>query len=298
MAAAAISRSAMIGVAKLDRMRLHTTKRDIRATVSDWRNTGARIAFVPTMGYLHDGHLALVRHAKREADRVVVSIFVNPTQFESDKDFSTYPRDNERDFALLRAEGVDGVFVPDRSEVYGDGPEAVVDVPQLSDVLLGALRPGHFRGVATVVVKLLNIVRPDCAVFGEKDYQQLQVIRAAVAWLDLDVTIIGHPTVREPDGLAMSSRNVLMSPEDRAASVVLSRALDLAAASDLRDGAAIEGLVRAELVREGRADVQSVDVCDAITLEPAPGSLSAPVVVLLSVRFGTVLLIDQRVIAP
>ncbi|POF34211.1 pantoate--beta-alanine ligase [Roseibium marinum] len=281
-------------------MKICPTKAEMRDTVRAWRREGAAVGLVPTMGYLHDGHLGLVRLARERADRVVASIFVNPTQFGPNEDLATYPRDETRDLALLKAEGVDAVFMPSVEEMYGAGGDTFVEVPGLSAILQGALRPGHFRGVATVVTKLFNIVTPDFAVFGEKDYQQLAVIRQMVRDLDMPLEIVGHPTVREADGLAMSSRNVRLSAEHRAQAVVLSRALSRAQelAKSAADIAALQAAIRKELAAAPAAEVRSVDIRDADTLAELSGRLDRPAVVLLAVGFGNVLLIDQRVISP
>ncbi|PVB60498.1 pantoate--beta-alanine ligase [Labrenzia sp. 011] len=281
-------------------MKICRTKAEMRSAVCAWRREGATVALVPTMGYLHEGHLGLVRLARDKAERVVASIFVNPTQFGPNEDLETYPRDEARDLALLQAEGVDAVFMPGVAEMYGAGGDTFVEVPGLSAILQGALRPGHFRGVATVVTKLFNIVTPDFAVFGEKDYQQLAVIRQMVRDLDMPLEIVGHPTVREADGLAMSSRNVRLSAEHRAQAGVLSRAL--ARAQELAkagaDIAALDAAIRDELASAPAADVKSVDIRDAETLAELSGRLERPAVVLLAVAFGSVLLIDQQVISP
>lgn len=279
-------------------MQVITTKSALREAVRGWRAAGASVALVPTMGYLHAGHMALVARAKAEGDRVVTSIFVNPTQFGPNEDLSTYPRDPDRDLAMLRAAGVDAVFMPEVAEVYDPAAQTIVETTDLSLILIGKLRPGHFRGVATVVTKLFNIVQPDVACFGEKDFQQLAVIRTMVRDLDIPVRIIGVPTQREADGLAMSSRNVRLTPEDRAAAVVLSRAL-FAAEEMAKTGITASRLrawVAATIGAEPRADVQSVDIRDATTLASLSGSLTGPAVILLAVRFGKVLLIDQRVV--
>jgi pantoate--beta-alanine ligase len=195
----------------------------LRAQVADWRQAGLRVGLVPTMGNLHAGHLALVREALTRADRVVTSIFVNPLQFGPGEDLDAYPRTPERDAEMLEQAGNHCLFSPAESEVYPNGREGqtFVEVPGVSDILCGASRPGHFRGVATVVAKLFNMVQPDSAVFGAKDYQQLIVIRRMTADLDLPVEIVGHPIVREPDGLAMSSRNGYLTSEQRAQAPLL-----------------------------------------------------------------------------
>lgn len=277
-------------------MEICRTKAAIRAL----RRMAEHLTLVPTMGFLHDGHLSLVRRAKTEGGKVAVSIFVNPTQFGPTEDLSTYPRNESRDLDMLRAEGVDAVFIPEVAEVYDPKAQTIVETTELAKVLIGKLRPGHFRGVATVVTKLFNIIRPDAAVFGEKDYQQLAVIRTMVRDLDMDVAIIGGPIIREADGLAMSSRNVRLSPADRAAAPILSRALDEAAAMAPTGVTAsrLRSHVRATLEAEPRAQVQSVDIRDAETLDTISGPLTRPAVILLAVKFGQVFLIDNRVVTP
>lgn len=277
-------------------MEICRTKAAIRA----WRKSAGHVTLVPTMGFLHEGHLSLVRRAKTEGGKVAVSIFVNPTQFGPSEDLATYPRNEARDLDLLRAEGVDAVFIPDVAEVYDPKAQTIVETTELAKVLIGKLRPGHFRGVATVVTKLFNIIRPDAAVFGEKDYQQLAIIRTMVRDLDMDVTVIGGPIMREADGLAMSSRNVRLTPEDRAAAPVLARALEEAAtmAPTGVTASRLRSHVRATIEAEPRAQVQSVDIRDAATLDTISGPLSQPAVILLAVKFGQVFLIDNRVVTP
>lgn len=281
-------------------MEICRTKADMRTIVRGWRRKGETVAVVPTMGYLHEGHLSLVRKAKAEADRVVTTIFVNPTQFGPNEDLDTYPRDEARDQALLKQEAVDAVFMPSVEEMYGAGGDTYVEVPGLSAILQGALRPGHFRGVSTVVTKLFNIVTPDIAVFGEKDYQQLVLIKQMVRDLDAPLEIIGHPTVRESDGLAMSSRNVRLNPKQRKEALALSQSLNKAEL--LAKGAPpigeLEAAVRVVLATAPSGKVESVDIRDAETLAELSGLLDRPAVILLAVRFGPVLLIDQRVVSP
>ena len=285
-------------------MKVCRTIAAIRAEIAPWRAKGQTVALVPTMGYLHDGHMALVRRGRELAQRVVVWIFVNPTQFERAEDLAAYPRDTGRDLALLRREAVDAVFTPEVAEIYPEGAETIVETTRLAGILMGKVRPGHFRGVATVVTKFFNIIQPDIALFGEKDYQQLQVIRRMVRDLHMAVRIVGVPTVREPDGLAMSSRNVRLTPGDRAAAVVLSRAL-LRAEALAAEGMSVERLRReiaAIIASEPRAEIKGIDVVRAGTLDeiagPPDGLLDGPAAILLSVRFGDVLLIDQRVVVP
>jgi pantoate--beta-alanine ligase len=269
----------------------------------DWsaaeRCSGRRIAFVPTMGFLHSGHLCLVRDAKTRGDRLVVSIFVNPTQFSPGEDFLSYPRDFERDCELLEKSGVDALFHPSVAEMYAPGAQTRVEVDRLSLPLCGALRAGHFRGVATVVTKLFNIVLPHVAVFGEKDFQQLQVVRRLVQDLSMSVEIIGHPIVREPDGLAMSSRNAYLTEAERAAAVCLSRALCRAERLFQRGETSAAALVQsalAELETEALVGVEYVKLCDAETLEDID-TIADPAVLALGVRIGKARLIDNRVLA-
>lgn len=284
-------------------MQVCRSKAAIRSTIAAFRMMGGPVVLVPTMGFLHDGHLSLMRLARERAGpdgQVVATIFVNPTQFGPNEDFESYPRDEAHDFDLLRAEGVDAVFAPDAAEVYSPNSQTVVETTELAKTLIGKLRPGHFRGVATVVTKLFNITRPDAAVFGEKDYQQLAVIRTMVRDLDMGVEIIGAPIQREADGLAMSSRNVRLTPQDRAAAPILARALDQAEAMAPTGITAsrLRSHVRATLEGEPRARVQSVDIRDAATLETISGPLVRPAVILLAVSFGKVFLIDNRVVHP
>lgn len=282
-------------------MKICNTKKDIRAVREEYRAQGASVGLVPTMGYLHDGHLELVRQARATCDRVIATIFVNPTQFGPNEDLSSYPRDLERDFSMLREEGVDAVFVPAQQDMYLFGSETAVDTKRLSRILIGRIRPGHFQGVTTIVTKLFNICQPDHAYFGEKDYQQLQVIKRMVRDLDVPVEIKGVPTVREFDGLAMSSRNVMLTPEDRIAAVSLSHTLTTAediCASHLVTAQNLSKLIRSTLEKEPRASIQSVDIRDAETLAPIRGRIERSVVALLAVRFGSVLLIDQRILTP
>lgn len=281
-------------------MRVYKQVDEIRRAVRNFKSQGKSIAFVPTMGALHDGHMALVRQAKARADIAIVSIFVNPTQFENPDDLAAYPRDVDADLVRLQAEGVDAVFTPTPDAMYPAGAETIVETTELANMLHGKVRPGHFRGVATVVTKLLNIVMPDIAVFGEKDYQQLQVIRTLARDLFLPVQIAGIETVREADGLAMSSRNVRLSLEDREAAVVLSQALDLATQL-VREGTTIEALsaaVRNKIESERRASDVAIDIVAAETLAPLVGPIATPVALMISAQFGDVLLIDQRVATP
>ena len=272
------------------------------SAMRDWsereRRAGQRIALVPTMGFLHEGHLCLVRDAKRRADRVVVSIFVNPTQFGPGEDFAAYPRDFARDCRLLEKEQIDIVFHPALATMYPEGAETYIQVEKLSLPLCGATRPGHFRGVATAVAKLFNMVGPHVAIFGEKDYQQLQVIRKMVRDLSMAVEIVGHPTVREPDGLAMSSRNAYLTAEERHAAVSLSRGLCKAERLVRRGETSAQlllSLVSAELAKEPLANLEYVKLCDPETLIDLE-TVDRTALLALAVRFGKARLIDNRVL--
>lgn len=272
---------------------------DVARTVADLRGSRrdmqGEVGFVPTLGYLHDGHLSLVRAARKQNDHVVVSCFVNPTQFGEQSDFESYPRDEQRDLALLEGEEVDVVFAPAVEELYPPGDSTFVAVEGLTEVLEGAHRPGHFRGVTTVVARLFNIVEPHRAYFGEKDAQQLAVIRKLVRDLRYRIEIVAMPTVREPDGLAMSSRNARLSPEERAAAVVLWQALrqaeDLFAAGE-RDAERLRAVMRAALGREPLARVDYVSVADTETMQELERVESAALAS-LAVRIGNVRLIDN-----
>ena len=271
---------------------------DMRAWSEGERRQSRRIVFVPTMGSLHEGHLCLVRDAKTRGERVVVSIFVNPMQFGPSEDFAKYPRDLQRDRALLESLGADVLFHPTVAEIYPDGYQTHIEVENLSLPLCGAVRPGHFRGVATVVAKLFNIVQPHVAVFGEKDFQQLQVVRRLVRDLSMDVEIVGHPIVREADGLAMSSRNAYLTPEERRAAVCLSRALCKAEKLARRGETCAAPLLRvvaAELAREPLAQVEYAKLCDADSLQEVD-RVQGTAVLALAVRFGRARLIDNRII--
>jgi pantoate--beta-alanine ligase len=262
------------------------------------RCQGRRISFVPTMGFLHEGHLSLVRHARSLGDRVVVSVFVNPTQFAPQEDYAAYPRDFERDHKLLDNEGVEILFSPAVQEMYPQGFQTRVEVSQLSTFLCGAHRQGHFQGVATVVSKLFNAVRPHVAIFGEKDYQQLQVIRSLVRDLNFDTEIVGHPIIREADGLAMSSRNAYLSAEERKAALCLFRSLNRAV-SMVQTGEVtaqvITGAVKAEIARESLAQLEYVKVCDTMTLIEVD-QVQDRALLALAVRIGRTRLIDNTIL--
>ncbi|MFC3075627.1 pantoate--beta-alanine ligase [Shinella pollutisoli] len=282
-------------------MQTFTTIADLRAALAPHRRAGRSIGLVPTMGYLHVGHMALARRARAENDVVVATIFVNPLQFGANEDLARYPRDLARDQAMLEAEGVDFLFAPTVADMYPRPMETVVDVPKLGSELEGAVRPGHFAGVATVVTKLFNIAQPDRAYFGEKDFQQLAIIRRMAGDLAQPVAVIGVPTVREADGLACSSRNVYLSAEERAAAVVVPRALEAAealVAAGETDPKRLEAEVRAFIAREPLAAAEVVAVRDPETLAEVGQIGERPVLLLLFVRFGGTKLLDNRVIDP
>lgn len=279
-------------------MQICTTIAECRAARE--RLTGS-LGFVPTMGYLHAGHLALVRRAKAECAHVAVSIFVNPTQFGPHEDLERYPRDLPRDLALLENEGVDLVFAPSVAEMYPPGYSTYVEVGDVSAPLEGAHRPGHFRGVATVVCKLFNILQAERAYFGQKDAQQTVVIRRMVRDLNIPTTIVVVPTVREADGLALSSRNVYLSPEERAAAPVLYRALTAAReryAAGERDAEALRRLMHAIIAAEPLARIDYVSVADVETLREIEGPITTGALLSLAVRFGSTRLIDNLPLEP
>ena len=262
------------------------------------RASGGVIALVPTMGYLHEGHLTLVRTARELADSVVVSIFVNPTQFGPSEDLATYPRDLERDVALLEDAGADIVFAPEAPDVYPQGFATVVHVQRLGEKLCGAFRPGHFDGVCTVVAKLFEMVRPDLSVFGQKDGQQAAIIERMVEDLGMDVQVIRGPTVREPDGLALSSRNGYLSDEERSEAPVLHAALEHARSlydSGETDAAKVLEEVRAMIEAKPHAEVQYVSAVDWKSLDDV-AELRAGTMLALAVFFGKTRLIDNLVL--
>lgn len=258
-----------------------------------------RLGLVPTMGYLHAGHLSLVRQARAECGAVAATIFVNPTQFGPREDLSRYPRDLERDLRLLREEQVDLVFVPSVAEIYPPGFSTFIDVRDVTEMLEGAVRPGHFQGVATVVCKLFNIVQPTRAYFGQKDAQQTVVVRKMARDLNMPLDVVVVPTMREPDGLAMSSRNVYLSAEQRRAATALYRALVAAGAryaSGERDAESLRQSMRAVLESEPLANPEYVSVADALTLRELDHVGAAGALCSLAVRFGTTRLIDNMLL--
>lgn len=280
------------------RMRHVTERSALREELRRLRS-GGTLGLVPTMGYLHEGHLSLVRRCRTENTSTVVSIFVNPTQFGPQEDLAKYPRDLERDLCLLEAEDVDLVFAPEPEEMYAPASSTWVEETALSRGLCGASRPGHFRGVCTVVLKLFNLVQPDRAYFGQKDFQQVQVIRRMVRDLDVPVEIVSCPIVREPDGLAMSSRNVYLSETQRGSALRLSQALErvrLCFDQGERRADRLLGDVRAFLLEDPAVAVEYAELRDAMTLEPVEAA-DAPVVLALAARIGNTRLIDNAVLA-
>jgi pantoate--beta-alanine ligase len=270
----------------------------MRARVEDLRRDGRRIAVVPTMGALHEGHLSLLRAARARADILILTIFVNPTQFGPNEDLAKYPRDEAGDIAKARACGIDFAFCPEVSAMYPPGAQTFVEVRELQKPLCGASRPGHFAGVATVVTKLFNITRPHLAVFGEKDYQQLAIIRRMVRDLDFDIEILGVPIMREADGLAMSSRNAYLSGEQRAAALALSKGLaaaEAAFAAGERDAGTLVAVARAPLEAEPLARIDYLELRDADELTPIT-TVTGRAVLAVAAFVGTTRLIDNRVL--
>ena len=276
-------------------MKVVKTVSGMKALARQWKKEGKRIGFVPTMGYLHDGHLSLVRESRTRAGVTVVSIFVNPTQFGPNEDFKKYPRDLAEDSAYLEKGGVDCLFYPAAAEIYPPGYRTFIEVHGLQDRLCGRSRPGHFRGVATVVLKLFNIVGPDLAFFGAKDAQQILIIQRMAADLNLDVEVVTCPLVREADGLALSSRNAYLSPEERKAALVLSTSLrgaERAIAAGERDAAEIIAGIRSMIGAEPLARIDYVEAVDSLNLEPV-AEIRGDVLIALAVYFGTTRLIDN-----
>jgi pantoate--beta-alanine ligase len=272
----------------------------MRARSDDLRRDGRRIAVVPTMGALHEGHLTLLRAARGMADVVILTIFVNPTQFGPNEDLARYPRDEAGDLARARPCGVDLAFCPDAAAMYPAGAQTFVEVRELQKPLCGASRPGHFAGVATVVTKLFQLTRPSVAVFGEKDYQQLAIIRRMTRDLDLGVEIVGVPIVREPDGLALSSRNAYLAPDERRQALALSQGLAAAEArfaAGERSAAALVEAARAPIAAQPLARIDYLELRDADELTPID-TVARPAVLALAVFFGKTRLIDNRVLAP
>jgi pantoate--beta-alanine ligase len=264
------------------------------------RREGKRIGVVPTMGYLHEGHLSLVRAAKRRTDFVITTVFVNPTQFGPGEDFDRYPRDMARDTSLAAGAGTDCIFAPEMRDVYPEGYSTFVQVERLGEVLEGSSRPGHFRGVATIVAKLLNITKPHVVVFGQKDAQQVVIVSRMLHDLNFDVEVMIMPTVREPDGLALSSRNSYLTAAQRSEAPVLYQSLQLAErliAGGERSSATVIGAMKELLGKQSSGIVDYISIADGMTLEELPEcKVRRPMLVSLAVRFGSTRLIDNIMI--
>ncbi|SHK01013.1 pantoate--beta-alanine ligase [Anaerobranca californiensis DSM 14826] len=276
-------------------MRIINNPQDMQKFVKEQKRLGKTVGFVPTMGYLHQGHLSLVERAKRENDLVVVSIFVNPTQFGQGEDFDIYPRDFERDQKLLEGLDVDAIFYPAVEDIYPANYKTYVEVYDITEKLCGASRPGHFKGVTTIVTKLFNMVLPDRAYFGLKDAQQVLVIKQMVKDLNFPVEIVPCPIVREEDGLAMSSRNVNLNPDERKAALVLSQSLFAAQKLILegeRDGAKIKRFIEEKISKEPLAKIDYVKVVSGENLEEVE-ELKGEILIALAVKIGKVRLIDN-----
>jgi pantoate--beta-alanine ligase len=270
-------------------------KNKTREIIKEWKSKGYSIGFIPTMGYLHRGHLSLMEKARRENEKIVVSIFVNPIQFGPNEDYDKYPRDMAGDIEMCKSVNVDLIFAPSVSDMYKTSNQVYVDVEKLGDVLCGAKREGHFRGVCTVVAKLFNIISPDKAYFGEKDYQQLVIIKKMVDDLDFDLEIIPCAIVREEDGLAISSRNSYLSREERKAALILSESLSRARQAMIggeRDVSIIKNIITNELSQEPLAVIDYVELVDAIELRPV-ARVSERILVAVAVFIGKTRLIDN-----
>ena len=279
-------------------MRVIQHPEEMQRTVTDLRQQGKQIGLVPTMGYLHAGHLSLFRAARKENDTLAISIFVNPMQFDRKEDLETYPVDLTGDLEKAKAEGVDLLFVPSRQTMYPEGYATFLDVEGLNARWEGIYRPGHFRGVATVVAKLFNIVKPHRAYFGQKDYQQALIIRKMVKDLHMDLEVIVLPTVREPDGLAMSSRNVNLNPEERRQAPVLYQVLcwaDQQVQGGERDPQKLIQGMQEMITRETRGKIDYIAICDPETLEPLQ-KIRGPALAALAIRFSRARLIDNLLI--
>ncbi|MBC2715027.1 MAG: pantoate--beta-alanine ligase [Desulfobacteraceae bacterium] len=264
------------------------------------RREGHLISFVPTMGFLHEGHLSLMKEGKRLGDKLVISIFVNPTQFGPGEDFDTYPSDLEKDFKLARDIGVDVIFTPNKADFYPQGFDTFINQEKLPNHLCGLARAGHFQGVMTIVTKLFNVVNPDIAVFGEKDFQQLAIIRRMVKDLNFNIRIIGHPTVRESDGLAMSSRNSKLTPDQRITALSLISSLKKAQNSlknKENSATALIGNAVEFICSHPDTEIDYIKICDPDTLDDV-AEIDRPVVMAMAVKVGTTRLIDNVILNP
>ncbi|MBQ1688626.1 MAG: pantoate--beta-alanine ligase [Lachnospiraceae bacterium] len=276
-------------------MTIATKVKEVREQVKAWKKAGLTVGFVPTMGYLHEGHQSLIKRAVEENDKVVVSIFVNPMQFGPTEDLDSYPRDLEKDSALCEATGANLIFHPEPEEMYTDGFCSYVDMSVLTEELCGLSRPVHFRGVCTVVSKLFHIVTPDRAYFGQKDAQQLAIIKRMVLDLNMDIEIVGCPIVREADGLAKSSRNTYLSPEERKAALILSQTIQLAEQllqSGEKDAATIISQMTKKIESEPLARIDYIKIVDAMTMQQIP-TIDRPILCAMAVYIGKTRLIDN-----
>lgn len=279
-------------------MEIISTAKEMQQRSDQFRQQGKTIAFVPTMGYLHEGHLALMREGKEQGDKLIISIFVNPTQFGPAEDYEQYPRDMQRDLKLAQKVGVDCVFTPSAQELYPDGFQTAVEVEGVTQNLCGISRPGHFRGVTTIVAKLFNIVKPHIALFGQKDYQQLVAIKRMVDDLNIDTEIIGIPTVRERDGLAMSSRNAYLSPKKRKEAAKLYRSLrkgeELFRQGE-KNTTTILNTVRGGIEETKPEKIDYIKICDAHTLEDIE-EIKDDAIIAIAVQIGKTRLIDNIIL--
>lgn len=278
-------------------MQIIETAKQMQVYSESWRSQGKIVTFVPTMGYFHEGHLNLMREGRRRGDCVVISIYVNPTQFGPNEDFEQYPRNFDRDRAMAERVGVDVIYYPSNQEMYPPHYQTYVTVEGVTDNLCGLSRPGHFRGVATVCAKLFNAVKPHVAVFGKKDFQQLVTIKRMVQDLNLDLEIVGMSTTREPDGLAMSSRNIYLTMEERESALSLSRSLKMAKEyyeQGKRDAASIIGAAKSHIESHPYTKIDYVQICDTTTMKDV-SHLDGECVIALAVRVGKTRLIDNYV---
>ncbi|MBU4345498.1 MAG: pantoate--beta-alanine ligase [Proteobacteria bacterium] len=281
-------------------MKVITTAKEMQEHSERMRSLGKTIVFVPTMGALHEGHLALIKEGRKLGDDLVVSIFVNPSQFSPEEDFESYPRNFDKDLKLLQKEGVDVIFSPNEDEIYQDGFQTYVDLENLPNYLCGISRPIFFRGVATVVAKLFNIVRPHIAIFGRKDYQQLVIIRRMARDLNFDIKIVGFPTVRESDGLAMSSRNSYLAPEQRINAVSLYKSLKQSqklVESGIKDAKRIIDAAYTLIKSHPETAIDYIAICDPETFADME-TIDRPALMALAVNVGKTRLIDNMILNP
>lgn len=280
-------------------MKVVGTIKEVRTLVKEWKKNGESVGFVPTMGYLHEGHGSLITKARENNDKVVVSIFVNPLQFGPSEDLESYPRDLEKDSKFCESLGADLIFHPEPEEMYHDDFSSYVDMSVLTEELCGLSRPVHFRGVCTVVSKLFNIVQPDNAYFGEKDAQQLAIIKHMVQDLNMDVNVVGCPIVREEDGLAKSSRNTYLSTEERQAALILSKTIELAKkliAEGEKDADVVVAKMKANIETEPMAKIDYVKAVNGLTMQQQK-EIKAPMLIAMAVYIGKTRLIDNMILA-